>query len=70
VPHTVGGGFKTFFDRAGGAAVLGYPITEELNEDGFTVQYFERAVLEYLPGKPVQAALLGDDALRQKGWLK
>jgi hypothetical protein len=41
-----------------------------MTEDGFTVQYFERAVLEYQPGKPVQASLLGDDALREKGWLK
>jgi hypothetical protein len=45
-------------------------LTEELQEDGFTVQYFERAVLEYVPGQPVRPVLLGDQLLRQKGWLK
>jgi hypothetical protein len=68
--HSLQGGFRAFYEGAGGAAVLGHPITEELFEDGFTVQYFERAVLDYQPGKPVQAELLGDDLLRTKGWLK
>lgn len=68
--HSVGAGFKAFYEKHGGATVLGYPLTEELQEDGFTVQYLERVVLEYLPGKPVQASLLGDDLLREKGWLK
>ena len=67
--HSVSGGFRAFYDRHG-SAVLGSPLTEELSEDGFTVQYFERMVLEYLPGKPVQASLLGDDLLREKGWLR
>jgi hypothetical protein len=67
--HSVSGGFRRFYERHG-SAVLGSPITEELSEDGFTVQYFERMVLEYLPGKPVQATLLGDDLLREKGWLR
>ncbi|MDQ3700771.1 MAG: glycosyl hydrolase family 8, partial [Chloroflexota bacterium] len=48
--HSLVGGFRDFYHRAGGAAVLGFPLTEELVEDGFTVQYFERAVLEYVPG--------------------
>jgi D-alanyl-D-alanine carboxypeptidase len=68
--HSVSAGFRSFYERHGGAAVLGIPLTEELTEDGFTVQYFERLVLEYLPGRPVQASLLGDDLLREKGWLK
>jgi endo-1,4-beta-D-glucanase Y len=68
--HSVVTGFKTYYEARGGAAVLGLPITEEMTEDGFTVQYFERAVLEYQPGKTVQASLLGDDSLREKGWLK
>jgi uncharacterized protein with LGFP repeats len=68
--HSVSGGFRAFYDRRGGAAALGFPLTEELVEDGVTVQYFERAVLEYLPGKPIQGSLLGDELLREKGWLK
>jgi D-alanyl-D-alanine carboxypeptidase len=68
--HSVSGGFRQYYERHGGALVLGYPLSEELVEDGFTVQYFERSVLEYLPGRPVRASLLGDDLLREKGWLK
>ncbi len=68
--HSIQLGFKRFYEGHGGAAVLGLPLTEEFDEDGFTVQYFERARLEYLPGRPVQAGLLGDDLLRTKGWLK
>ncbi|MEO8284950.1 MAG: glycosyltransferase family 39 protein [Chloroflexota bacterium] len=53
--HTLGGAFRTYWDRNGGVAKLGYPISEELVEpnplDGQTrtVQYFERAVLELHP---------------------
>jgi hypothetical protein len=68
--HSLMGAFRDYYNRAGGAAVLGFPITEELVEDGFTVQYFERVVLEYVPGRPVRATLLGDNLLREKGWLK
>ena len=68
--HSIGGGFRMLYEQSGGAAVLGLPLTEEHLEDGFTVQYFERARLEFLPGQPVQAALLGDDLLKEKGWLK
>lgn len=51
--HTLGGAFRAYWERNGGVARLGYPISEELVEnnplDGQqrTVQYFERAVLEY-----------------------
>jgi D-alanyl-D-alanine carboxypeptidase/endo-1,4-beta-D-glucanase Y len=67
--HRLIGGFRDFYLRAGGLAVLGPPLTEELVEDGVTVQYFERAVLEYVPGQAVRPTLLGDQALRLKGWL-
>jgi hypothetical protein len=70
--HRILGGFRDFYVRVGGAAVLGFPLTEELVEDDVTVQYFERAVLEYVPGQaqPVRATLVGDQLLREKGWLK
>ncbi len=60
--HYVSGGFKAYFEANGGLAVFGYPITEELVEDGWTVQYFQRARLEFHPGAPapVQRALLAD----------
>ncbi len=68
--HSLVAGFKRFYEQHGGAAMLGHPLTEELVEEGFTMQYFERVVLEYVPGKAVQPSLLGDDLLREKGWLK
>jgi hypothetical protein len=51
--HTLGGAFRAFWERNGGVNKLGYPISEELLEENpldgqtRTVQYFERAVLEY-----------------------
>jgi hypothetical protein len=66
--HYVANGFKAYFDANGGLASFGYPITEELNEDGWTVQYFQRARLEYHPESqeaPVQRALLGDMLVRE-----
>lgn len=51
--HTLGGEFRKFWESHGGVARLGYPISEESAQtnpiDGQqrTVQYFERAVLEY-----------------------
>jgi N-acetylmuramoyl-L-alanine amidase len=67
--------FWQFFRTRGGLEVFGYPISEELSENGRTVQYFQRARLEYHPehaGTPyeVQLGLLGDEWLRQRGWLR
>jgi N-acetylmuramoyl-L-alanine amidase len=63
--HNLAYGFKHFFDTRGGLDLFGYPRTEELTEDGWTVQYFQRARFEYHPehaGTPyeVQLGLLGD----------
>ena len=62
--HTLGGPFRTFWEKQGGLPIFGYPISEELQENGLTVQYFERAVLEYhaeyaLTRSQVQPRLLG-----------
>ncbi len=77
--HNVASGFLKFFSNHGGAAVLGYPISEEMPDrlpDGaiHTVQYFQRGRLEFHPelsGKPgeVSLGLLGDELLRKMGWL-
>jgi peptidoglycan/xylan/chitin deacetylase (PgdA/CDA1 family) len=56
-----------FFDtwRAwGGLVIVGFPISEPIQENGWTVQYFERARLEHHPeaagsGWEVQGTLLG-----------
>lgn len=57
-------GFLDFWRRHGGVLVFGYPISEEIVEDGQIVQYFERARLEYHPeiedpDFQVQLTLLG-----------
>ncbi|HEX5164821.1 MAG TPA: prenyltransferase/squalene oxidase repeat-containing protein [Thermomicrobiales bacterium] len=48
--HNLCGGFGAFWEQFGGLAVFGYPISEEMQEDGMTVQYFERARFEWHPG--------------------
>ncbi|HEX2186305.1 MAG TPA: N-acetylmuramoyl-L-alanine amidase, partial [Chloroflexota bacterium] len=63
--HNLGFGFRHFFDARGGLDIFGYPRTEEIVENGWTVQYFQRARFEYHPehaGTPyeVQLGLLGD----------
>ncbi|HWE63282.1 MAG TPA: hypothetical protein VHB98_16320, partial [Chloroflexota bacterium] len=40
--HIVGGAFLYFFNKYGGVAVFGLPITEPFLENGQLVQYFER----------------------------
>ncbi|HMA35385.1 MAG TPA: hypothetical protein VKY74_13020 [Chloroflexia bacterium] len=47
--HSILGGLLRFWDAEGGLPVFGFPLSEELTEDGRTVQYFERARLEWHP---------------------
>jgi hypothetical protein len=63
--HTLGGAFRAFWEAHGGVAQLGYPISDEFREiselDGktYTVQYTERAELEWHPeNKPPFDVLL------------
>ena len=62
--HSISGPFRNFWEENGGLLAFGYPISEQLQEAGMTVQYFERAVLEYhaeyaLTKAQVQPRLLG-----------
>ncbi len=41
--------FLDFWNKYGGLSIFGYPISGELKENGLTVQYFERAKLEFHP---------------------
>lgn len=43
--HNLEGAFFNYFQEKGGLEIFGYPITEGFQEDGFFVQYFERARL-------------------------
>ena len=55
IRHSLRGVFRGYWERYGGLAQFGYPLTEEYREvsetDGqtYTVQYFERARFEYHP---------------------
>lgn len=47
--HTLANGFREFWEENGGLHVFGYPLSEEFREDGYIVQYFERARFEWHP---------------------
>lgn len=59
------GRFLDYWLTHGGLTQFGYPITGEIDENGRTIQYLERAVFEYWPEKPdpykVQLRVLGKD---------
>lgn len=62
--HNVGYAFRRFFEAHGGVDTFGYPRTEEFDEDGRRVQYFQHARFEYYPEqagteREVQLAPLG-----------
>ncbi len=44
--HTIREPFLAFFNANGGVARFGYPRTDAIDEDGKTVQYFQRSRLE------------------------
>jgi uncharacterized protein YkwD len=65
--HALGGGFYTYWQKNGGLPLFGLPLSEEFNENGLTVQWFERARFEYHPelagtGKAIQLTHLGSMA--------
>jgi hypothetical protein len=47
--QTVRGPFLDYWQRRGGLTQFGFPITGEIRERGYTVQYFERARFEHYP---------------------
>ncbi len=78
--HSLNYAFLGYWERNGGLALFGYPLSEEIREvsptDGreYTVQYFERARFEYHPeyqgtDAEVLLGLLGVSTLQGKGWL-
>ncbi|MGI8586379.1 MAG: S8 family serine peptidase [Chloroflexia bacterium] len=72
--HLLGGSFLVYWQAHGGLPIFGYPISEEFQENGYTVQYFERNRFEYHPenaGTPndVLLGLLGADVARALGFM-
>jgi hypothetical protein len=61
--HTLCHKFRAFYLQNGGLDRFGFPITEMTIEDGWLVQYFQRARMEWHPEKPkgqqIQLAPLG-----------
>lgn len=47
--HTLRGEFLHFWERRGGLALFGFPISEPFDENGQLVQYFERARFAHNP---------------------
>ncbi len=47
--HFLRGAFLNYWETHGATSILGLPLTEPLVEDGLTVQYLERARLEFHP---------------------
>lgn len=62
----LGGGFRRFWETRGGIKLFGFPITEEMQEEGKTVQYFERARFEVRPDGSVQLGLVGSEAFNSR----
>jgi hypothetical protein len=70
--HTLSGRFAHYWEINGGLAVFGYPLTDELSENGMTVQYFERQRFEYHPELAgteyvIQLGLTGVEDAQRRG---
>jgi hypothetical protein len=63
--HTVQGEFLRFYERNGGRAIFGYPLTRAFPDNGRTVQCFQRARMELHEDAPegqrIQLGLLGEE---------
>lgn len=63
--HTVKWGFLDYWNAHGGEQLIGRPLTEEfVSDDGWTVQYFERAVLRWKKDKGVSPRAIGTEAAK------
>ncbi len=72
--HSIQHGFYAYWQAHGGVAIFGYPISEEIKEGDYLVQWFERARFEYRPenagtDNEVLETQLGRQVLRDRGWL-
>lgn len=47
--HTLWGEFYNYWNKRGGLRLFGYPLSETVDEQGRSVQYFERAKFVYYP---------------------
>ena len=72
--HSVHFAFLTFWETRGALDRFGFPLSQEVTENGRTVQYFQRARFEWVPAAPegqrVQLAAVGTELLRSRGLLR
>lgn len=70
--QALGFGFLRYWLTTDGPRRLGLPISPELDEDGHTVQYFERGRLDYFadrePAASIIVAPLGRRLVERRGW--
>ncbi len=67
--QAVAAGFKTYWEKRDGLALLGLPISGEISEAGRTIQYFERGLLQTRPGSTeIETGDAGQALLEIKGW--
>lgn len=71
--HTLSGPFRSYWESHGGLEMFGYPTSEELEQGGILVQYFERSRFEFHPelpaGSRVLLSRLGVELAREDGYL-
>jgi len=69
--HVVSYAFLDYFREAGGLDIFGYPRSEFMSEDGYIVQYFQRARMEWHPeglsGSQMRLTNLGEIYIEQIG---
>lgn len=69
--HNLRFGFRDHWEKNGGIRIFGYPLSEEFNQDGLTVQFFERAIFEFHADNPpewrILQPLIGSQAAREDG---
>jgi len=67
--HVVSFGFLQFYRERGGLDVFGYPRSEFMYQDGYIVQYFQRARMEWHPDSQPKIVLtdLGDIYIERIG---
>ena len=72
--HSASFAFLRYWNTRNGLDSFGFPISEEMQENGRPVQYFQRGRLEYRQEAAgtrdeVQVGAVGDEVLRLRGWL-
>jgi hypothetical protein len=69
--HIVSYAFLTYFREKGGVDIFGYPRSEFMYEDGYIVQYFQRARMEWhpeaAPGSQMRLTDIGELYIEQFG---